>query len=413
MKRLFENILEIFTYLKQYKGRTAMTMFGLIWGTQTVILLLAFGVGVRKSMSKNMHGMGEGIAIVWPGQTSIPYAGYGRGRPIRLTHEDCEYIRGEIPEIQRLSPEYHVWGRVVHVKDKIQRPNVTGCLPEYGPMRNNWPEAGGRWLNDRDEAEQRRVAFLGNELKNFLFGEDTKAVGKYVYISNIPFCVIGVLKKKIQPSSYAARDQDRVFIPASTFRSIFGYRYVSTMVYQVANPRLGEPVRDKLYRVTAKKFKFDPKDTETLGIWDTTYSDKFIADFTAGFNLFLGVIGAITLIVGGIGLANIMYVVVQERTREIGIKRSVGAKQLHILGEFILEAFIIIGMGALIGFTQAIILIKIVSLMPIEDFVGHPELNLHVAVITILILGTIGFLAGYFPARKASQLDVVDCLRYS
>jgi putative ABC transport system permease protein len=180
MKRIYENMREIFTYLKQYKSRTAMTMFGLVWGTQTVILLLAFGVGVRKSMSKNMHGMGEVIAIVWPGQTSVPFAGYGRGRAVRLNHEDCEYIRREMPEIQRISPEYHVWERTVRVGDKIQRPNITGCIPEYGPMRNNWPEAGGRWLNDRDEAEQRRVAFLGNELKNFLFGAETHAVGKYV-----------------------------------------------------------------------------------------------------------------------------------------------------------------------------------------------------------------------------------------
>ncbi|MBN2104870.1 ABC transporter permease [bacterium] len=411
MRLFFDRILEILKYLRKYKSRTAMTLFGIIWGTQTVILLLAFGVGVRKSMSKNMHGMGEGIAIVWPGATSIPFEGYGRGRPIRITHEDCEYARREVPEILRISPEYHKWDLTVRLKDKIQRPNITGCLPEYGPMRNNWPEAGGRWLNEKDEADQRRVAFLGYDLKNFLFGEGKEAIGKYIYIGEIPFQVIGVLKEKTQPSSYAARDKDRVFIPASTFRSIFGYRYVSTFVYQVANPQMGEPVRDKLYRVMAKKFKFDPKDTETLGIWDTTYSDKFIADFTTGFNIFLGAIGTITLIVGGIGLANIMYVVVQERTREIGIKRSVGARRRSILGEFILEAFIIIGIGAFIGLIQALILIKIISLMPIEDYVGHPELNLNVAFFTILILGSIGFLSGFFPARKASRLNVVDCLR--
>ncbi|MBN1779804.1 ABC transporter permease [bacterium] len=408
---MIERIREILLHLKQYKSRTAMTMFGIIWGTQTVILLLAFGVGVRKSMSKNMHGMGEGISIVWPGSTSIPYEGYGRGRAIRLTHEDCEYIRREIPEIQRISPEYHKWGMAVHVKDKIQRPNIAGCLPEYGPMRNIWPQAGGRWLNDKDEAENRRVAFVGNDLKDFLFGADIDAIGKYIYVGDIPFQVVGVLKKKIQPSSYSARDQDRVFIPASTFRSIFGYRYVNPFVYQVAVPAMGEPVRDKLYRVLAKKFKFDPKDKETLGIWDTTSTDKFIADFTMGFNIFLGVIGTITLIVGGIGLANIMYVVVQERTREIGIKRSVGARRRTIMGEFISEAFVIIGIGAFIGLVQAVILIQLISMLPIEDFVGHPELNLNVAFITICILGSIGFLSGFFPARKASQLNVVDCLR--
>ena len=145
-----ESFREIFLYLRQYKSRTAMTMFGIIWGTLTVILLLSFGVGVRKSMSKNMHGMGESIVIVWPGQTSIPFSGYGRNRAIRLTHEDIEYIRREIPDIVAISPEYHRWGMTVHLKDKIQRPNITGCIPEYGPMRNEWPQQGGRWLNELD-----------------------------------------------------------------------------------------------------------------------------------------------------------------------------------------------------------------------------------------------------------------------
>lgn len=389
-----------------------MTMFGIIWGTQTIILLLAFGVGVRKSMSKNMHGLGEGIAIVWPGQTSMPYSGYGRGRPVRITHEDIEYIRGEIPEITRISPEYQRWGMTVRNLDKIQRPNITGCIQEYGPMRNVWPQTGGRWFNDLDFKERRRVCFLGNDLKDFLFGENGHAVSEYVYIGEIPFQVIGVLKEKIQPSSYASRDKDRVFIPATTFRSILGDRYVGNFVYQVGDPRLGEPVRNKLYKVVAKRFKCHPDDTETLGIWDTTDQDKFIYYFTMGFNIFMGVIGTITLIVGGIGLANIMYVVVQERTREIGIKRSVGAKRRTIMGQFILEAFIIISIAASIGLAQAVILIKLISLLPIEDYVGHPELNLNVALVTILVLGTIGFLAGYFPARKASHLDVVESLRF-
>ena len=414
MINIKDSFREIFLYLRQYKSRTAMTMFGIIWGTLTVILLLSFGVGVRKQMSKNMHGMGESIVLVWPGQTSIPFAGYGRNRAIRLTHEDIEYIRREIPDIIAISPEYHRWGMTVHLKDKIQRPNITGCIPEYGPMRNEWPQPGGRWLNDLDEKLQRRVAFLGNDLKDFLFGPETDAIGKYVYVGEIPFRVIGVLQKKIQPSSYASRDQDRVFIPASTFRSIFGYRYVSNFLYQIEDPRLSKGIKDRLYEVVGKKFKFDPKDTETLGIWDASESDLFIFYFTLGLNIFMGMIGTITLIIGGIGLANIMYVVVQERTREIGIKRSMGAKRKVILGQFILEAFMIIGAGALIGFLLALFLINIIPLLipSMGEFVGFPELNPRVAITTMLILSTIGFLAGYFPARKASRLNVVDCLRY-
>ncbi|NIA28749.1 MAG: FtsX-like permease family protein [Actinobacteria bacterium] len=414
MFTLIDTLQEIFHYLRQYKARTAMTMFGITWGTMTVILLLAFGVGVRKQMSKNMHGIGEGIAIVWPGRTSIPFKGYGRDRRIRLTGEDVELIRREIGDIKRISPEYQRWGTAVHVGDKVNKPNITGIIPEYNIMRNIWPQPGGRWLNDLDLKERRRVVFLGNRLKDLLFGEDVNAVGKYAFIAETPFLVVGVLQKKIQNSSYSSRDQDRAFIPVTTFQSIFGDRYMDNFVYQIADPRNSPQVKKQLYTLLGKKFKFDPNDEETLGIWDTTEFDKFIFYFSLGFNIFMGIIGVITLIVGGIGLANIMYVVVQERTHEIGIRRSIGAKQKSIMNQFIIEAFIVIGMSATIGFLLAIGLIQLLSALPIQSFkeaVGTPVFSPMVAIVTVLILSTIGFLAGYFPARRASRLNVVECLR--
>jgi putative ABC transport system permease protein len=415
MKNIVDDFKDILRYLRQYKARTAMTMFGIIWGTLTVILLLSFGVGVQKQMSKNMHGIGEGIAICWPGVTSIPFEGYGRDRQIRMTPDDVEYLRREIKEINRISPEFHKWGSTIRVADKINRPNVTGIIPEYGPMRNIWPETGGRWLNDMDINQRRRIVFLGNRLRDLLFGEKADAIGKYVYINEIPFLVIGVMKEKVQPSSYSQRDRDRAFIPLTTHMSVFGSRYVSNFVYQINDPRLGEAVRTKVYAALGKKFKFDPKDTETVWIWDTTEFDRFLFYFSLGFKIFLGLIGGITLIVGGIGLANIMYVVVQERTKEIGIRRAVGAKRSHILGQFMFETFVIIGFSAFIGFMLAMGIIGLMANLPLEtvkEAVGIPKFNPMVGIITVLILGSIGFLAGYFPARRASRLDVVDCLRY-
>jgi len=415
MNKIIDDLKEIFSYLRQYKGRTAMTMFGIIWGTFTVILLLAFGVGVKKQLSVNMHGIGEGIAICWPGQTSIPYQGYGRDRPIRLTETEIELIRSEVKEIVRISPEFSKWGSAISVGDKINRPNVTGIIPEYGEMRNIWPEEGGRWLNDLDVKYKRRVVFLGNRLRDLLFGEKADAIGKYVYIDEIPFLVVGVMKAKTQSSSYSQRDQDRAFIPMTTHKAIFGFRYVQNFVYQITDPRQGKDVQTKVYATLAKKFKFDPADRETIGIWDTTEFDQFLYYFSLGFTIFMGVIGVITLLVGGIGLANIMYVVVQERTPEIGIRRGVGAKRRHIMGQFIFETLVLIGLSAFIGFLLALGVIGLMAALPLEsvkEAVGTPELSPMVVMATILILGTIGFLAGYFPARRASRLDVVDCLRY-
>jgi putative ABC transport system permease protein len=362
-----------------------------------------------------MHGIGEGIAIVWPGRTSIPFEGYGRGRPIRLNEDDIEMIRSEVKEIKRISPEFSKWGSAIRVGDKINRPNITGILPEYGVMRNIWPESGGRWLNELDIEKRRRVVFLGNLLRDFLFGENADAIGKYVFIDQTPFLVVGVMKEKTQNSSYNQRDRDRAFIPMTTFKSTFGFKYISNFVYQISGPLLSETVQKKVYATLAKKFKFDPKDEETLGIWDTTQFDEFIFYFTLGFNIFMGLMGVVTLIVGGIGLANIMYVVVQERTLEIGIRRSVGARRKNIFGQLLFEAFVVIGLGALIGFFLAIGLIELVAAIPSEglrEAVGVPQFNPMVAVITIAILASIGFLAGFFPARRAARLNVIDCLRY-
>jgi putative ABC transport system permease protein len=320
-----------------------------------------------------------------------------------------------VKEIKRISPEFQKWGSIVRIDDKINRPNITGIIPEYSYMRNIWPENGGRWINELDNRYKRRVVFLGNRLRDFLFGEKSYVVGKYVYIDETPFLIVGVMKEKTQNSSYSQRDRDRAFIPMATFKSIFGYHYISNFVYQIDDPRITSTVKQKVYATLGKKFKFDPNDKETLAIWDTTFFDEFIFNFSLGLNLFMGLIGVITLIVGGIGLANIMYVVVQERTREIGIRRSVGAKSINIFGQFIFESFVVIGLGAILGFLLAIGLIELIAMIPSEELreaVGIPVLNPFVALVTIIILSTIGFLAGYFPARRAAKLNVIDCLRY-
>ena len=187
---------------------------------------------------------------------------------------------------------------------------------------------------------------------------------------------------------------------------------ISNMVYKHFDPRKAEENEKRVYEVLGQKYKFDPKDKETLGIWDTSESEKFMRDFNTSFNMFLGIIGAISLLIGGIGLANIMYVIVQERTREIGIRRSVGAKRRHIMGQFFIESFIIIGTSAGIGFLLAIGMLKIINTFPIYEYVGKPVLSFSVALTTICVLGIIGFFAGYFPARKAAYLNPVECLRF-
>ncbi len=412
MNHLVETIKEIFYYLRQYKARTFMTLFGIVWGTVSIVVLLAFGTGVKKALSKSMHGMGERIAILWPGRTSLAWMGFNRDRYIHLVEEDAELLRREVREIRNISPEYAKWNAPLRHGEQINKPNLAGIYPEYAGMRNIQAQPGGRWINDLDMQERRRVIFLGDELAKYLFGQGSNPVGQYIFVADSPFLVIGVLAHKLQNSSYSARDQDRAFIPATTFQSLFGHRTIDNIVYQISGPLDSQQAQRRVYEVLGKKKGFDPSDKQALSIWDTTEMDKFVYYFSLGFTLFMGLIGIMTLTVGGIGLANIMYVVVQERTAEIGVRRSIGARRVHILSQFLLEAFIIVAVGALIGFGLAALIIKGIAVLPYEDFVGDPVIDLQVALIAVLILGLVGIIAGFFPARKASRLTVIECLRH-
>ena len=401
---------QLFGDLRSQKLRTFLTILGITWGTVAVIVLLAFGVGLEKQSRKNMHGMGDGIVVMFGGQTTLPFEGFPDGRPVRLREDDARVIQTEIPEIREISPEYINRNTPIRRGQAVTTPAITGIYPIYGDMRNVIPEMGGRFINDLDLEKRRRVVVLGDEIKNLLFGDDD-AVGEQVMIGETPFVVIGVMQPKTQNSSYYARDKDRVFVPASTFRAMYGHRYVNNIIYRPTDPDLSESVERSVYEVMGRKYRFNPDDEDALGIWDTNMADRFMKNFFLGFNIFMAVIGSFTLTVGGIGVANIMYVVVRERTKEIGIKRSVGARKGDILRQFFFETFIIVSIGALIGFVLAMVLIQVVGMLPIEEFVGKPELSPLVAAVTMGLLAIIAFLAGLFPARKAARLDPVECLR--
>lgn len=402
---------EFFHDLRAQKLRAFLTVFGIIWGTVAVVVLLAFGTGFKRQTAKSMHGLGEGIVIVFPGRTTKPYQGFGIGRRIRFMEEDAYILAREIPEIETISPEYARWNATMQYGTKSIKPLVSGVIPGYATIRNIIPQPGGRFLNQPDLRYRRHVVFLGDSLKYFLFGSED-AIGKFVLLDGVPFLVIGVMQHKTQISSYNRRDEDRAFIPTSTFSAFFGHRFINNLVYKPRDPRLSPYVTRRVYEVLGKKYKFDPTDKNALWVWDTSEFDKIVTYFFLGFNLFMGLIGSLTLIVGGIGVANIMYVVVQERTREIGIKRAVGARKWHIVLQFFLETFFIIGIGAALGFSISFALIRLARLIPMEEFLGYPALSPTVVLITVAILGAIGLVAGFFPARRAANLNPIDCLRY-
>ncbi|KPK99896.1 MAG: hypothetical protein AMJ91_05880 [candidate division Zixibacteria bacterium SM23_73_3] len=401
--------------LKKQRKRITLTIMAITWGTISIVMLMAFGEGLKRSLNKARHGMGKDIVVMWGGQTSLPYQGLGKGRRIRFMDEDVELLKKKVPELEAVSGEYARWGVSLTCKKNTVSEHVTGVYPSFEDMRAHYPQMGGRFLNALDMQHKRRVVFLGNKLKERLFGKED-AVGKTIIINNIPFTVIGVMIEKMQMGMYGGPDWDKATIPATTFKAIFGHKYLNIIVYQPKDPLQIEAVKKKVSKVMGEKFRFDPEDTEALWEWDVIEGQKVFNKVLMGFQIFFGILGGMTLLIAGVGVANIMYVAVKERTREIGIKMAMGAKRLHIMSQFLLESLIITILGGALGVAFSVILVKIWGAVPVQadwmQWLGKPTISLQIAVITSLILGAIGMLSGIFPSRKAASVNPVESLRY-
>ena len=405
----FKDVLrQLFRDVRHEKLRTFLTIFGIVWGTVAISLMLAFGTGLHKQLIKNTAGLGDRIIIIWPGLTSIPYEGLGKGRRLRVAEEDIAAVRTEVTGLKRVSGEYMTSMRLDYGTKTISV-DISGVVAEFGEMRNLIPDSGGRFINPIDDMNQRRVVFLGDELKTNIFGE-ADAVGKIVLLNQSPFTVVGVLRHKPQDSSYSGRDKDKAFIPASTYRALTGETYVDNIVMQAADAGDTKGMIERLRVAFGNRLRFAKDDKEALSIWDTTEQFQFFDIFMLSFNAFLGIIGVLTLIVGGIGVSNIMNVIVEERTREIGIKMALGAKARWILGQFLLETLLVTALGGAIGFAISYGLCAVFPEGP-QEYIGKPELSPIVALLTAVALGVVGLIAGYFPAREASKLDPVVAMK--
>lgn len=398
------------------KKRAFLTIAAIAWGTVAILLLLAFGEGLKRQMDKNRRSTGENLAVMWPGETTKAWQGMPPGRPIRPRIDDVDLLRAQVPELKSVHGEVVSWRTALTYERKTVNGRVLGAHRSYGESRVHYPVAGGRWINAADEEQRRRVIFLGDEMATDIFGKENP-VGKTLLVNNSPYSVIGVMQKKTQMGVYGGPDKDHAVIPYTTFRAQFGRDRLNVLVIQVHEPDQMVAALRHVNEVLGKKYGYDPTDDRAFGTWDMVKTSKQMRMMIVGIQLFLGIVGALTLVIGGVGVANIMYAVVKERTREIGVKMALGAKARWIIWPFVLEGLVYTFIGGALGIMIATLLVAAATFLPVENnevmsFLGRPTLSPQIGIATSAILGMIGLLAGYFPARRAARVDPAATLRY-
>ena len=409
-----ELLKDFLSDLKSHRTRAILTLAAITWGTVAVVLLLSFGEGLGTQMMNGLLNAGDRIMIVYGGETGMSYEGLPKGRRIRLIEEDVELLDQVVPAIDMISPQYRKNVTLTYGKYSVTT-ECEGVNPFFEEMRRMDPAGGGRFLNEVDVAQQRRVIFLGEVIAKEIF-KDEDPIGKTILVDNVPFTMVGMMQKKLQTSSNNGPDTRRAIMPHSTFRTSYGNTFVNSIVVRPSDPSKQLDVKTDLYRILGRKYRFDPSDERALGIWDFIEGEKISRKIGLGVSIFLFSIGFLTLLIAGVGVANVMYVVVKERTREIGIKMALGAKRRYILSQFIFEALFLAFIGGTIGLIFSYAVISGVRLIPSDDgamqFLGKPILSATTTLLTTGILSLIGLAAGFFPARKAASVDPVESLRY-
>lgn len=400
---------QILRDLWMHKLRSLLALFGITWGTLTVILLLALGYGFYTTSKINMMKIVDGTFFVNLNKTSKPFMGYPVGRQIKIkpkTIMDLPNIMHN--DIQLVSP---IMSQNINIsfQDKQFSREVSGVNSDLAIIRKVDLTPDSRFISPIDEKTAADVVVIGYHLKQQLFN-DAPAIGKKILIRHIPFTVIGIMPNPGH-HNYSWYDNSAL-IPYTTFINLWGEQDVNSF-FIVPNPKANsQEVKQTLINYLAARYHFDPQDTAALRIYDTVKMFKFFTWFFVGIQIFLGICGALTLAVGSLGVANIMFLIVTERTREIGIKMAVGARDYHILFQILLETLMIIILGGLLGFLIATSCIIMLQYIPLPTWLGQPEISMITVFITIIILMLFGLLAGYFPAKRAANMDPIEAINF-
>jgi putative ABC transport system permease protein len=409
-------LLDTLRTLWSHKLRTFLTMFGIAWGIISITLMVAAGEGLRVGQQRVAESFAKDVMIVFAGRTSMQAGGLRAGRAVTWSATDYVAVQQEVTSCRYVLPELERGDSPLRSLYNSASLIVTGSLPSFAEIRSIGV-AQGRFYNWDDEAQARRVAFLGSEANKQLFAT-RPAVGETLYIADIPFTVIGVMKHKEQDSSYDGFDVNKVYVPFSVMLRDFPNKPPATpdsidqMLVTPKSVRDHEGCKSELRRALARIHNFDPHDKEAVPVWDTVEEAQAFQTMTEGMKYFLGAVGLVTLFLGGIGVMNVMLVAVRERTKEIGVRKAVGATARSILWQFFIETIIVVFLSGGLGMSVAWGLCALVNVIPMPPFFAGLLPTWQSGVLSFALLGTVAVLAALYPARRAATVDPIEALGF-